>query len=707
MNKNQKDYINSINEIKLDEEVKRGVLNKMKEKERRNYRPVYLYATMVIVFVLIVSIALPLGTHVNETDPIKIVADNGGLPKVGNFKNLYKMLDIESRNYNRVKNSTMFDLAVAENAASAPGQALQQEMAREEADGNAMGVGDDYSTTNVQVEGVDEADIVKTDGKYIYYISNMKLVIVDARDPEKLKILSEVEFKNEDEETFTPQELYINGDKVILIGTKYVYNYTDYNDRLRPTPRIYWQSSDVYTVAKIYNVENKGKVKLEREIEIEGYYLTSRMIGENVYFMANKSLYFYAYDNIRIQDLDENEFKPKYIDTAVNDVVQCIEFPDIAYFPGSEDQSYLNIAGFNVNNNAPANIETYLGAGDKVYVSEDNIYVTNTKYEYKNSNRYGYYNNYIITTHIYKFNLKGSKVTFDTVGSVPGSPLNQFSMDEKDGYFRIATTNSTSWEQATDTNNMYVLNKNLEIVGRLEDLAKGERIYSVRFMGDRAYMVTFVQVDPLFVIDLSNPVNPRVLGELKIPGYSTYLHPYDENHIIGFGEDTETVNYGYGDVALRAGMKMALFDVTDPNNPKELYSEKIGDRGTYSELLNNHKALLFSKEKNIIAFPVTIVENPNNSYNERVKFQGAIVYGLDLETGFTIKGQIAHVNVENGYRGYDYDKQVERIIYIKDVLFTLSKGMIKATDMNEMEEVGKVEIEVSYNYYYPIMPLMD
>jgi len=197
--------------------------------------------------------------------------------------------------------------------------------------------------------------------------------------------------------------------------------------------------------------------------------------------------------------------------------------------------------------------------------------------------------------------------------------------------------------------------------------------------------VTFVQVDPLFVIDLSDPTNPNVLGELKIPGYSKYLHPYDETHLIGFGEDTKVVNYGYGDIVTTDGMKMALFDVTDPNNPIELYSVKIGEKGTYSELLNNHKALLFSKEKNIIAFPISITEE-----DYQVTFQGAIVYGLDLENGFNLKGQIAHFDLEEDV--YSYRRAVERIIYIEDTLVTLSEELVKATDMNTMEETSKIEI---------------
>lgn len=293
------------------------------------------------------------------------------------------------------------------------------------------------------------------------------------------------------------------------------------------------------------------------------------MIGDNIYLLANKYIYAYLCKEYKVNELDENYFKPEYIDTAVSEEAKCIGFDCIYYIPEFEDASYLNIAAFNITNNEPANIESYLGAGNEIYASNTNLYITKVKYNYEDNS-----NKNEINTEIYKFNLQDAKCTFIKIGTVPGSVLNQFSMDEKDGYFRIATTDSKSWREEDNTNNLYVLNENLEIVGKVEDLAPGEKIYSVRFMGNRAYMVTFVQTDPLFVIDLSDPTKPTVLGELKIPGYSKYLHPYDETHLIGIGEDTKVVNYGYGDQVTTDGMKISLFDVTDPNNPKEMYTEK-------------------------------------------------------------------------------------------------------------------------------------
>ena len=668
----KQDYIDAMNEVKVDDKLKNKTFEIVKEK-KRNTKRIYAFATAMVVFVIAISIAVPLNNNKNRVTPIEVVEENNGLPKIENFENLYNIMLENSSEYYETNDS----LVMESTSITAASGVTQNETGMDSTEEKT-----DYSTTNVQVEGVDEADIVKTDGKYIYYVTSNKVIIANVEDENNLELSSEIDYQDEE---FYPNEIFIAENKLIVIGN----SRNNYNTVALDIA--YTGSVKEETIAKIYKTENKNKPELEREIKIEGNYLTSRMIGDNIYFIANKYIYSYMFRESEIEEMDEEEFKPKYTDTAVSSTEQCIAYPDIYYFPDSEDTSYLNIAGFNINNNEPANIDSYLGAGNKIYSSQNNLYITKVKYEYKDSTMYGYYNNYDVNTYIYKFKLEDSKATYVNVGSVPGEVLNQFSMDEKDGYFRIATTDRDNWNSETNKNNLYVLNEDLQIIGKVENLAKGEKIYSVRFMGNRAYMVTFVETDPLFVIDLSDPTNPIVLGELKIPGYSNYLHPYDENHIIGFGENTK-VNKNGGVVT--DGMKMALFDVTDPNNPTEMFSVNIGESGTYSELLYNHKALLFSKEKNIIAFPISISEE-EGEYSTKLKFQGAIVYGLDLENGFTQKGTIAHMQIKDGYKDYDYTKRVERIIYINNNLYTLSPGLIKATDMNTMEEKSSLEIQTN------------
>ena len=652
----KKDYIDAVNEIKVSDELKKETFNKIKQTpKKRRYNRVYPIASLAVMFAILITIFMPNITlsPINEVK-YEEVSQTGDLPKVDNFENLYAMLE---KRVEKEKN-IILDSVTTNQSTSADSAVLNEEAASAE----------DFSKTNVQVEGVDEADIVKTDGNFIYYLTNSALTITDVNS---VKLVSKVEFDNKE---FEPQEIFLKDNKIVIIG---ITNRETEEKNIANT-ELYYPTNETYTVAKIYNIDDRENPKLERTVEIEGYYLSSRMIGDNVYLISNKYIYAYLCKDYKQSQLDEEEFKPQYIDTATGEEIKSIGFDCIYYIPEFEDTNYLNIAAFNITNNEPANITSYLGGGSQVYSSATNLYITRTKYNYDDGSE--------INTEIYKFNLKDATCTFSKTGKVPGSVLNQFSMDEKDGYFRIATTDSTSWSSESNTNNLYVLNENLEIVGKVEGLAPGERIYSVRFMGNRAYMVTFVQTDPLFVIDLSDPTNPTVLGELKIPGYSKYLHPYDETHLIGFGENTKLVNYGYGDQVVTDGMKIALFDVTDPNNPTEMYSVNIGEEGTYSELLNNHKALLFSKEKNIIAFPISITGE-----DYEVTFQGAIVYGLSLENGFEEKGRIT--NIENDINKYYPRNSIQRIIYINDTLYTLSRNLIKATDMNTMEPKGSIKLD--------------
>ena len=685
---NKKYFKEAIDEIHVDERVKREVLNKIKPKKRISLRPILATATMCLI-------ALVMGFFYQKrpVNPMPIMMEEEKLQGVGNFENLYEMLQksaSKTTNYYNSRNSWELSVdSVSPDASIAGTQAKSMEtttigdiVSRAESflnEGNK-----DYSKTNVQVEGVDEADIVKTDGEYIYYLTSSKIVIVNAKDEKNMKIEAEIEYQNEKQASFSPRELYILKNKLIVVGTKYYRN--------EAVNKYNYYSQTNYVTAKVYNIKNKNEIKLDREVEVEGNYLSSRMIGGNIYLIANKSLYLYNLRNTKIEDVKEENYQVKYKDTAVSNAICPVGYDRMYCIPEQEYSSYINIAAFNVNEEKEAKVKTYIGAGNEIYCSTNNLYITNNIYEYKD---YGFYSSSKTSVRINKFKLQDAKVEFVASGEVPGTPINQFAMDEKDGYFRIATTNRT---KLGNTNNLYVLNENMEQVGKVEGLARGERIYSVRFMGNRAYMVTFVETDPLFVIDLSKPTEPKVLGELKIPGYSKYLHPYDETHLIGFGEDTVVENYGYGNIVRTNGMKMALFDVSDPTNPKEMYVEKIGEQGTYSELLENHKALLFSKEKNIIAFPISIRED-----NYKTSFQGAVVYGLTLEKGFELKGKITHRKAEENQKySYDYSKKVERIIYIKDNLFTLSKGLIKATNMNTMEEKGEVEIKVQnerYNYY--------
>lgn len=626
-----------------------------------------------------------ISTEKSEID--SIIARVNNLPVVGSFEKLKSIIKVSENNniqkYKRIEFSLdMSDMNMA------PAAAEQSSAQSAKAVSN-----DDYSTTNIQVEGVDEADIVKTDGEYIYQVNKGKIVVVKAYPEEEMKVVSSISFADE---TASPIELYIDKKYMTVVASNYSdIVYSSYSD-FRP-------NSDGTKVI-VYDISDRKNIKKVREFGVDGSYVSSRKIGSSVYLISNKYIYSYGV-------IDDKNIAPCYTDSAVKEENVRVEYTDIRYFPGSAGNNFMVISSINLDKmDEPAKVETYLGAGQNIYCSLDNLYVSITGYtgtDYSGDiNELAKAKSRIISnraneiTKVYKFSLNNGQITYLKEGSVPGRILNQFSMDEYNGYFRIATTVGSE-VSGTSKNNVYILDDILNIKGKIENIAPGEKIYSTRFMGDRCYMVTFKKVDPLFVIDLKDPASPKILGALKIPGYSDYLHPYDENHIIGFGKDTEV----YEDTAYYQGMKIALFDVSDVNNPVQKFQEIIGDRGTDSELLRNHKALLFSKEKNLMAFPVDEkrIQDKNNNNMKAVTqqgyayFQGAYVYNIDLVKGFTLKGKITHMNDEDALKSGQYsfksNKSVQRILYIGDTLYTLSNSMIKANDINDLKEKKSVLID--------------
>lgn len=567
--------------------------------------------------------------------------------------------------------------------------------------------GTTYSKTNNQVTGVDEADIVQTDGQYIYQVNQNRIIITKAYPAEDMKVSSIVESAGSN---FYPKEIYIGGQRLVVIGSGITYK--PYNDALYATPTPlpaqpystgYYSQVQLSTCkAIIYDTSDKSNIKKLREIELEGNYVSSRKIGSLVYLVSNKNFSYY---------LDKNTILPSYRDTYEGSGFTPINYTEIHYIPEFVKPSIMTIAGFNISDESDkVKVSSFLGDAQKMYVSEQSMYIAATDYY-----TYGpvinvvpmpiptgvtptpgiisspiptaapIRNYHYDTTLVYKLALNNGAVKYQGKGEVPGRILNQFSMDEYNDTFRIATTSGGNMY-----NNLYVLDKDMSVIGRLEKMAPGEKIYSTRFMGEKAFIVTFRLVDPLFVINLKDPAKPAVLGDLKIPGYSDYLQPYDENHLIGFGKDT--VN------GLMQGVKLALFDVTDVKNPVQEFSETIGTRGTSSELNYNHRALLFDKDKNLLAFPILVYENiPSSSLYGQASFQGFYIYGIDLNKGFVLKGRITHISSQNGAAQFYYystnSEFIKRGLYINDVLYTISDAKIKANDLSDLKEINTLPLQ--------------
>ncbi|MEK6968432.1 MAG: beta-propeller domain-containing protein [Nanoarchaeota archaeon] len=602
----------------------------------------------------------------------------------------------------------------------------------------------DYSQTNVQVQGVDEADIVKTDGKYIYALSGNTVSIIDAYPADESKIVSELTFKS------SPRNIFINGDKLVVFvdGGEEIMRIWEGDF----VPRPYYT-----TTAKVlvYDVSDKTQPRKVLNYSVEGNYYESRMIGNNVYFIVN------SYVNY------ERPILPLITGSKMlSPEAFYFDIPDYSY-------SFYTVASFDVTKGPDSlNAKSFmLGQSTTLFVSENAIYLAARQtpswgyYREGNLKRFfdavlpvlppetksriealgqgatwteiatileDMYNSMdkeaqkaqvekietsvqeyeiriqteLSKTTIHKIKINNGNIAYDGKGSVSGYPLNQFSMDEKDGNLRIATTTEfwTSKEQVQH-NNVFVLDSGMNVIGKLENLAKGEKIYSARFMGDRLYMVTFKRIDPLFVIDLSEPRSPKVLGELKIPGYSDYLHPYDENHIIGLGRNTKDTEWGG---VTTSGLKLALFDVSDVSNPKQQATYFINGSSTYSEALNDHKAFLFDKKKNILVIPVSELlqegryDQWSRTWMPYKTWQGAYVFGLTPEEGFTVKGKITHYQGEDqGDNYYWYgNKAIRRSLYLDDALFTLSNAKIMAHDLNDLtKELADLNLPQAEPYY--------
>jgi uncharacterized secreted protein with C-terminal beta-propeller domain len=558
----------------------------------------------------------------------------------------------------------------------------------------------DYSTTNVQVEGVDEADLVKIDGSYAYHLSNNQLLISRIAPANQAKLVSTTKL----EDGFYAQDLYVEKDRVMVIGNKY-------ENQVYPMPMLrnnaigkalmpQWRSNNV-TVAQVWNISDRSKPKMLRTVEFDGSIASSRMISGNVYLIMNS---YSPYDPLSLQ-AKEGDLVPAFKDSKAGKTFKAMGgCADVLYYDPQPSRDFLVVASLPISGQGTINRKLILGTGQTIYSSTDNLYVARQEYvsnPVRDSLNPDSWNTQ--KTVVYKFAIKNGQINYKAQSSVPGTLLNQFSMDEYKGNLRLATTKGQVWDsRVPSTNNVYVLSSDMKLTGTLEGMAPGEKIYSVRFMGDRGYVVTFKKVDPLFVLDLSDAFKPSILGKLKIPGYSDYLHPMDATHIIGVGKNASDAPEQ--SFAWYQGIKMAVFDVSDVANPKEMYKVDIGDRGTDSPALTDHKAFLYSPTKQILSLPIRLAElSPEiksqseyagSAYGDYT-FQGAYVYRLTLDKGFEFLGRVTHHTddqafLKSGYYYGSYDQDVSRVLYTGDSLLTFSNSGIYLNHLNDLKLQSKV-----------------
>lgn len=669
MNNNKENYKKAVDQIHASDELKDKAFEKAKKNSSITvFKVLSMCAVLLVVFLVGTRYVneQPLKLPVGEK-PSEVATVPGGLKRFASLDELEaKVTEAQStyRNDIAFNDEIIFD-AMGTESVTQESAVVKSESVSDLA--QSKNTASDFSTTNTQVENVDEADIVKTDGKYIYYVSNGEVYIVGA---DNLELTSKITFDSS-EDNFNVNEIYNKDDKIIVMGNAYIKQeplITEDDDGQTKRQSVIQRGTPVVK-ARVYDISNKQEPELVREVALEGRYINSRMIDNELYFISRKSIYFNELEPIAT-------ILPVVKDSTISEELITIDYTEIAYFDTIEDNSFMMVGGFDINDNDKLSVETIYGAGNEVYSTKDHLYIAQSLYFSNNA------------TKIYKFELNDTKVSLIAEGEIEGYINDQFSMDEYNGNLRVATTvremetNDNVLVDAvfeTNTkNNLYVLNEKLEKVGELTDLAKGEKIYSVRFIGDMGYVVTFKEIDPLFVIDLSNPIRPEVKGELKIPGYSSYLHPYDENHIIGIGYNTK--DNGYGGVT-NSNMKMSMFDISDMENPKEIFNVDIGDEYAESEVTYNHKALFYKESEDLIGFPVTYRNNNFRNYEN-----GFVIFKIDIENNEFEK--YAEV-----LQKLDYKKQVDRIIYIDENIYTLAKSIIAKYDLNTLEKIAELDLK--------------
>jgi inhibitor of cysteine peptidase len=459
----------------------------------------------------------------------------------------------------------------------------------------SIGKSNDYSTTNVQVAGVDEADVVKNDSRQVFAIQGEEITVL-VKEGEIWKIVDSIKPK------FNATGLFLTEQKLIVLG--YSDAYTAYNrnimeDRATPLIAPYKQQTIIATY-------NRDSLAQDHIVAYDGGWQTARLIENKVYLVSTQPGLWYSDVTVDMVESSLVTFKTGDAATDKNREGEVLTNCDEIYHFGSNPNNWVNITSFDVDSKQLQS-RGLLGSSDTIYVSTKNLYIAAAVYPEVEPVPCSFLeqissicaskqalpaNAFTATTDIYKFDL--TNLEAKAKGNISGRLLNQFSLDEHSGFLRVAATVDASSGRSS-SNAVFVLDDKLNAVGNLTDLAFTERIYAARFIGDRLYLVTFRNIDPLYVIDLSNPKQPSVLGELKIPGFSNYLHPYDENTIIGFGKDADPSSGRVRE------MKLALFDVRNVSAPQQIAEYKFA-AGVDSEILFNHKALYFEREQNLMGF---------------------------------------------------------------------------------------------------------
>ncbi|MCZ6655046.1 MAG: beta-propeller domain-containing protein [Planctomycetota bacterium] len=565
--------------------------------------------------------------------------------------------------------------------------------------------GPGFSNTNVQEIGVDEADVVKTDGQYIYMLVGSELRIIQAYPASELQELAAVPL---DGSSWSNSQLYLNADRVIaitqpqqvylddpmiLLGDGAVDDGREDEPRAIQSPVELIEEYGLYyehqkTNVAVIDVSDAATPVIEAQWTLDGYYVDSRMIDGVLHVVLNQSPYIpFELEPATITSENIEKFIPGY---------------GVSFADGSEDSGMLvawgdfyrpaDPDGYNItsvvsidttNPGAEFGSVAIMADPGTVYASTTALYLTDPDYDY-----FGEWREML---DIHKVALTKGGAAYSASGSVQGRLVNQFALGEYQDHLRVATTTGWpwAWDAQTSTNNVFVLatdGDTLKTVGSITGLAPGEQIYSARFLGERGFMVTFRQIDPLFALDLSNPADPRVAGELKITGFSEYIHPLDEDHLLTLGRAGT-------DEGFIEGLQLSIFDVSDLSNPQLVTTKQIGGPGTYSEAEYNHKAITFYPQENLLALPVQI-------YGDFWEYETSAVqvYHVTPQDGITLRGQIS--TEPNAAAEYPSYWGWSRGLFIDNTVYAVTEISVQAASLDNPGDVTQsIEIEGSTSMF--------
>jgi uncharacterized secreted protein with C-terminal beta-propeller domain len=660
---------------------------KQKNKRRSLRLTVVAALAFTVIFALAGCASAITEQPKNEAPEIQV----GAVRAPADYQELYAAIDEVNSSQGGYFGLSAGGAQAAEDGASAPLAALEAPAADYAAESSSSSLvsplaSSDYTKTNVQVEGIDEGDIIKTDGNCIYMLSNNELIIFKPEGASTKELSRTALVTQTDEYSYNySSELYISGTTAAVISNEYSSTPLEGLglEALSATDSYSYGFGQTWTTVVFYDVSNPNKPERIQSFGQSGDYVSSRLQGDVLYLISRYWLY----------NAMDDDVPATYVPLLKEgDTPSAMAASDIRIMPSIESVSYTVVTSLDVSTAQRLDQKSVLGEASTVYMSHDNLYLGSTIYSEEVKEPYEE-SVYTIEEHISKQTTQLIRVGIDNGSldvavqcTVDGSLLNQFSLDEYEGNLRLVVTlNDYSYKILRDeshqvesyqqneanptTNALYVLNPSLETIGSVKGLAEDEQIYSARFDGEIGYMVTYRQMDPLFAIDLSNPADPKVTSELKIPGFSTYLHPFGEGRLLGLGYDTNGT--------VRDGMKLSMFDISDPYDVTELSAKSVDT--SYSEALDNHKAVLVDIERNIIGFP-----------GDGSKAPLYFIYAYDEEDGFELQVAL-ELSVVEDYYYYGY--YGIRGLIIGEDLYVSSGNFLDVFDLEDYSKLATLQVQ--------------